>query len=202
MHGGGDAGLFQLFLQGFAVRDLDGVLGPGAGVVGFNIGCLDGGHGLPRFARNDGRKQAVVGVGHALTLGQFFVQHGQFGQQDGRLQGVQAAVHAHAHMVVAAVLAVAGNLAHDFGQFVVVRENRPAVAVAAQGFAGEEARTGNGRQVAAFAAFVGGPKALGGVFNDGDAVFGCDGVDGVKVGALAVQAHGHDGFCSRGDGRL
>lgn len=35
VHGGGDAGLFELFLQGFAVGDLDGVLGPGAGVVGF-----------------------------------------------------------------------------------------------------------------------------------------------------------------------
>jgi hypothetical protein len=31
-------------------------------------------------------------------------------------------------------------------------------------------------------------------------VFGRDGVDGVKVGALAVQAHGHDGAGSRGDG--
>lgn len=35
VHGGRDARLFELFLQGFAVRDLDGVLGPGAGVVGF-----------------------------------------------------------------------------------------------------------------------------------------------------------------------
>ncbi len=35
MHGGGYAGLIQLFLQGFPVGDLDGVLGPGAGVVGF-----------------------------------------------------------------------------------------------------------------------------------------------------------------------
>lgn len=35
VHGSGDAGLFELFLQGFAVGDLDGVLSPGAGVVGF-----------------------------------------------------------------------------------------------------------------------------------------------------------------------
>lgn len=86
MHGGGDAGLFELFLQGFAVGDLDGVLGPGAGVVGFQVWGLDGGGGLPRFARNDrkgarndGFEKFVVGVGHALALGQFFVQHGQFG---------------------------------------------------------------------------------------------------------------------------
>lgn len=73
MHSGGDAGLFELFLQGFAVRNLDGVLGPGAAVVGFQVGGLDGGGGLPRFARNDGVKQFVVGVGHALALGEFFV---------------------------------------------------------------------------------------------------------------------------------
>lgn len=103
-------------------------------------------------------------------------------------------------MVVAAVLAVAGNLPHDFGQFVVVREDGPAVPVAAQWFAGEEAGARNGGQVAAFAAFVGGAKALGGVFNDRDAVFGGDGVDGVKIGALAVQTHGHDGFGPGGDG--
>lgn len=102
-------------------------------------------------------------------------------------------------MVVAAVLAVAGNLPHDFGQFVVVGEDGAAVAVATQGFAGEEAGARNGGQVAAFAAFVGGAKALRGVFDDGDAVFGGDGVDGVKIGALAVQADGHDGFGAWGD---
>jgi hypothetical protein len=52
-------------------------------------------------------------------------------QQDGSLQGIKAAVHADAHMMVAAVLAVAGDLPHNFGKFVVVRENRPTVAVAA-----------------------------------------------------------------------
>lgn len=145
-------------------------------------------------------QKGVVRVGYALALVQFFVQHGQFGQQDGGLQGVQAAVHSHAHMVVTAVLTVAGDLAHDFGQLVVVGEDRPAVAVAAQGFAGEEAGACNRRQIAAFAAFVSCSKALGGVFNDGYAVLSRNGVDGVKVGALAVQAHGHDGFGSRGDG--
>lgn len=38
VHGGGDAGLFELFLQRFAVVHLDGELGPGAGVVGFDVG--------------------------------------------------------------------------------------------------------------------------------------------------------------------
>lgn len=41
MHGGWDACLLQFFLQGFSVGDLDGVLGPGAGVVGFYIWRLN-----------------------------------------------------------------------------------------------------------------------------------------------------------------
>lgn len=147
-------------------------------------------------------EEFVVGVGYALALREFIIQHGQFGQEDGGLQGVQAAVHAYADVVIAAVLTMAGDLAHDFGQFVVVRENGPTVAIAAQRFAGEEAGTRNRRQVAAFAAFVGGAKALCGVFNDGNAMLGSNGVDGVKVGALAVQADGDDGFGARGDSRF
>lgn len=105
-------------------------------------------------------------------------------------------------MVVAAVLAVAGDLAHNLGQFVVVGEYGAAVSVAPEWFAGKEAGARNGAQVAAFAAFVGGAKALGRVFNDGDTVFGCYSVYGVKVGALAVKAHGNDRFGAEGDGGL
>jgi hypothetical protein len=151
VHGGRDAGLFELFLQGFAVGHLDGELGPGAGVVGFDVGGDEGCRkwipacaGMTFSGAGMRFEEGVIGVGHALALNQFVVQHGQFGQQDGRLQCVQAAVHAHAHMVVAAVLAMARNLAHDFGQFVVVRENCPTIAVTAQRFAGEEAGTRDG----------------------------------------------------------
>lgn len=41
MHGGRNAGLFQLFLHRIAVGHLHGVLGPGAGVVGFDVGGDD-----------------------------------------------------------------------------------------------------------------------------------------------------------------
>ncbi len=151
VHSGGDASLFELFLQGSAVGHLDGELGPGAGVVGFDVGCDEGcRRWIPAFAgmtfRDAGMRfeEGVIRGGHALALNQFVVQHGQFGQQDGRLQCVQAAVHAHPYMVVAPVLAMAGDLAHDFGQFVVVRENRTAIAVAAQWFAREEAGARDG----------------------------------------------------------
>ena len=106
-------------------------------------------------------------------------------------------------MNVALALAVHTNLAHGLSQGVVVREDGPAVTIAAQGFAGEKTGATDGAEVATLAAFVGGAEALGGVFNDRQvAVFGRDGVDGVHVGSLAVQAHRHDGFGSRGDGRF
>lgn len=191
VHGGGDACGLQLRLHLAAVWHLHGVLGPGAGVVRFDMGrggnaCLV--------------QQGVVALGHLLAQGQFFVEDSQLGQQDGCLQGVEPAVDAHVDMVVAAVLAVAGDLAHDFGQFVVVGKEGTAVAIATQGLAGEEAGAGDRRQIAAFAAFVGGAKALGGVFNHRNAVAGGNGVDGVIVGTLAIQADGDDGLGSRGDG--
>lgn len=59
MHCGRDACLLQPFLYGITVLHSNGVLGVDAGVVGFDVGELDGGHGLRghgllRFARNDG----------------------------------------------------------------------------------------------------------------------------------------------------
>jgi len=105
-------------------------------------------------------------------------------------------------MVIAAILSVAGDLAHDLGQFIVVGEDRPAIPIAAQRFARKEAGAGNGGEVAAFAAFVGGAKALRGVFNDGDSMLLSDGINGIVVGTLAVQADGNDGFGARGDCRF
>ena len=141
-------------------------------------------------------KQPVIVAGHPLTQRYFFFKNRQLGQQDGGLQGVQPAVDAHTNVVVAPVLTVPGDLAHDFGQFVVIGEEGAAIAIAAQGLAGEEAGAGNGAEAAAFTSFVAGAKTLRGVFNHRDSVLGGNGVDGIEVGALAVQADGDDGFCA------
>lgn len=42
VHSGWDARGLELLLHALAVGDLDGVLGPGAGVVGFQVGKLHG----------------------------------------------------------------------------------------------------------------------------------------------------------------
>ncbi len=191
MHGGGDTGCLQRGLHGIAPIDLHGVLRPGADVVGFDDrGGLDAGV----------IEQAGVGVRHTLAGGDLVAQHSQLRQQDGGLQGVQAAVHADADVMVAAVLAMAGDLAQDSSQGVVVGEDRAAVPVAAQGLAGEKAGTGNRGQVAALAAFVAAAQALRRVLDDRQTVPGGNGVDGIHVGALAVQGHGDDGAGPRGDG--
>lgn len=191
MDGGGNAGGLQGGLHGVAPVDLHGVLRPGADVVGF-----DDGRGLD--AR--GIEQPGVGVRHALAGGDFLVQDGQLRQQDGGLEGVQAAVHADPDVVVAAVLPVAGDLAQDRRQCIVVGEDGAAVPIAAQGFAREKAGTGDGGQVTALAAFVAAAQALGRVFDDRQSVLVGDGVDGVHVGALAIQRDGNDGASARGDG--
>lgn len=191
MDGSGDACGFQGVLHGIAPVELHGVLRPGAGIVGLDDRCgLDAGR----------IEQAGIGVRHALAGGDLIVQHSQFRQQDGGLQGVQAAVHADADMVVTAVLSMTGDLAQHDRQGVVVGEDRAAVPVATQGLAGEKAGTGNRGQVAAFTAFVAAAQALGGVLDDRQAVLGGDGVDGIHVGALAVQGHGDDGAGPGRDG--
>ena len=59
---------------------------------------------------------------------------------------------------------------------------------------GEEAGAAEGAEVAALAALIGGAEALGGVFDHRQAVAGGDGVDGVQVRRLAVEADGQDGL--------
>lgn len=184
MHRRRHAGRLQFLLHRVAVIHTHGVLRPGAHVVRFDVGRgVDAGF----------LEQAVVVGGDLLAQLNLLGQDLELGQQDGGLQGVEAAIHAHADVVVAAVLAVAGDLPDDLGELVVVGEDGTAVAVAAQRLAREEAGAGDGAEVARHAALVAGAEALRGVFDDRDAVFGGDGVDGVEVGALAVQAHRDDG---------
>lgn len=193
MDGGGDAGFLQALLQLVAVWHLDGVLRPGAGVVGFDMGGgVDAGL-VEEFG---------VACGDAVAGGELVIEDLELGEQDGGLEGVQAAVHAHADVVVAPVLPVAGNLADDLGQFFVVGEDGATIAVAAQRLAGEEAGGADGGQVAALAALVGGAEALRTVFDDGQPVAGGNCVDGVVVGALPVEGYGDDGLGARGDGGL
>ena len=51
-------------------------------------------------------------------------------------------------------------------------------------------------------AVVGGGEGVGGVFDDGQAMFGGDGIDGIEVGGETGDMNGNDGPCSFRDGRF
>ncbi len=196
MHGCGYAGCLQALLHGNTVWHADGVLSPGAGVVRFDV--WEGqGQWLTEVSPTE---EVCVGLRHLLAHSNFFFKNRQLGQHNGRLDGVQAAVHAHTHMVITSVLAVSRNFPHHLRQFIVIGKDCTTITIGAQRLAWKEASAGNGRQVATLASLVGGTKALGCVFDDRDAVFGGYGVDGVEVGTLAVHADRHDGFGAWCDG--
>ena len=142
----------------------------------------------------------MVAAGDGLALGDLLVEAVELGEDDGALQGVHAPADADAGVDVALALAMNAYLAAGLGQGVVAGEDGAAVAIATQRFAGEEAGAAQGAEVAALTAAVGGAEALGGVFDHREvAMAGGDGVDGVQVRRLAVEADGHDGLGAGAD---
>ena len=119
----------------------------------------------------------------------------QFCQRDSALQSIHAPANANAGVIVAALLTMHPDFAHDFRQVIVTGEDGATIAIAAEWFAGKEAGATNGGQVAAPAPFIAGPKTLGGILDHGDvAMAGCDCVDLTHVSNLAIERDGHDGF--------
>src|SRR5690348_5500252 len=101
-------------------------------------------------------------------------------------------------MIVAALLPVRPDLAHGGGKIVVCDEDRPAVAIATERLAWEEAGAGDRGHVATLAAAILGTEALGGVLNDRNTVPFADGIDLVHVGCLAVKGNRNDRLGGRG----
>jgi hypothetical protein len=79
------------------------------------------------------------------------------------------------------------NLAHRRGQPLVVREDRPAVAIATERLRRKEAGAADGGKVAALAPAIGRTEALRGVFDHRKPVSRRDRIDLVHVGGLPVQ---------------
>ncbi len=188
--GSGDAGGLELGLQGGAVVDEHGVLGEDAGAVGPLLDARDAGLVDER----------VVAVADGDALRDFVLKARELGEEHGALQGVHAAADTDAGVDVALALAVDADFPAGLGELVVAGEDGAAVAVATQGFAGEEAGAAEGAEVATALALIGGTEALGGIFDDGDlAMTSGDGVDGIHVGGLAVKTDRHDGLGAVGD---
>jgi hypothetical protein len=76
---------------------------------------------------------------------------------------------------------------HNFCQLVVIGEAHAAVAVATQGLCREEGRASDIGQGAGLFALVFRAEGLSGVFDDEEAVFAGDGVDGVIIGGESEE---------------
>src|SRR5690606_3455243 len=139
MHHGWTSRVLKPLLQALSFGGPDRVLGMDTRVTRRNPGRARD----PRL-----RKQCVVLPGHLLSKADLIVEDLQLGQKHGRLQRVEAAVHAQPSMVITGVLPVARNASELFGQCGVAGEKRAAVAIAAQWLAGEETGAGHEAQAA------------------------------------------------------
>mmetsp|Transcript_20919 Transcript_20919/g.80520 ORF Transcript_20919/g.80520 Transcript_20919/m.80520 type:complete len:416 (-) Transcript_20919:3495-4742(-) len=186
-----DAGVLQPRLHRLAIVNEDGVLRPHA------VAVRSDGQQLQR--RNRRLEFGAVGVTEFEAAADLPIKTVELAEHDGTLQRVHAAADAQAGVQIALALPMHADLTAGLGERVVAREDRAAVAVAAQRLAGEETGAAQGGGVAALAAPVGRTEALGGVFDDREPVALGDRVDGVHVGQLAIQAHRHDGLGARRD---
>src|SRR5690606_38622647 len=182
MHGRGYTCCFEVLLYLVTRLDLHGVLSPSAMVVIFN----------KRGGYTSGTQQTGITPSNLLTQLQLARKDIQLGQQDGCLQGVKTAVNANADVVIAAILPMTSDLPHYLGQRVIVSENRPAIAIATDGFAREKAGACSSRQVAGALAPVGSADSLRGIFGHRDTVPGSKDIDRIEVGTLAIQRNRDD----------
>ena len=195
VHGGRHARRRERRLHVGATRrvDEDGVLRPDA------VAILS--HGNGRGALHVGEQAAVARTECGPAL-EFPFKTLELGQHDRALQRVHSPTHAHPRVHVAPALPVHADLAAGSGERVVAREDRPAITVAAERLAREEAGAADRAQVAAAPAPVSGAEALRRVLDHRQIVARGDRANGVHVGALAVEAHRHQRAGARRDGGL
>lgn len=184
--GRGDVLGFQDGLEsgsGLLVGQLDGILRP-TGVEPLRDNWGDDGTG------------ELLGVtgGHLVDVDQLMLAESlELHEEDGRLEAVEAGVHADAHVVVTvASLAVDMIGLHEGCPLVVVGEHRTAVAVATHGFGGEERGRGDVAEGAGPLLSDASSEALGGVFKDVEMITVGKGTDGLEVGRESKEVDGDD----------
>src|SRR5581483_8796282 len=157
------------------------------------VGAVPGVGGREGDAGEIGEGLPVAGLDGA-PAGDPLVERGQLAPAEGGQEVGQAVVVADL-----GVLVVGGRLP-GLGGEVAGPVGGPAV-VAQEGAARRrgddlvavERQDAGGSERAGRPAAEGGPERLGRVLDDGDAVFGADGEDGVVIGAGAVEVHGDHG---------
>ena len=200
VHHRGHALLAQHRLEGVAVagaRQADGVLRPGAREALGHHGERNAEVGGAELAQ-----QTIVALGAVVDLGQLVAcEGGELLAQHRRLEGVEPAVHAHAHVVVLhRPLAMDGVAAHERGPLVVVREDGTAVAVASERLGREEARRGDVAERAGDLLADPAAEALGAVLEHQHALGGAGLAQGDVVRRQAKEVDGNK--CAGGEARL
>ena len=138
--------------------------------------------------------------GNNLTLFHFFREKFHLFDEDGCLDRIQTGIQTEAHVVVLIFCASAVDQhgVHLLIEFFVVREDRAAIAVAAQRFCREEAGAADIPEGRGFLpAGADRAEALAGIFDYFHAVFFRNGIDLFVIRRLTEQVHRHDGFRSQ-----
>jgi len=173
------------------VRDADDVLVVDHPVPGRHVRRDDGGV--------VGESFVVVGGVVAASLVPVF-QVGQFGEDDGGLDGVESEVPPDVLMVILWFGAMIAQDGEHVRKFFVVGDDHASVADRAEVLRREEREASAGAHGAGLASVVGGADGLGGVLDDGDVPIARRRQDRVHVGTLAEQVHRHDGLRPVGHG--
>src|SRR6185503_10084224 len=114
--------------------------------------------------------------------------------EDGALEAVKARVPADLIVIVAAAHSVLAQHAGALGDLVVVSGEHAGVSGRAEILGGVKAERGSVTKCSRGFAVRFGTPGLGSVFDQPEAVFGCDPGEGIPVRALPIKVDRQDGF--------
>src|SRR6185437_2027370 len=115
---------------------------------------------------------------------------------------VETAIAAQTFVLIFDARTVVAQQANLLGHRVIVSRNGSAIAEGTEILAGIEAEAGRVSQSAGAASLIAGTVSLGGVLDHLQSARLSQGVDGVHVGRLAEQMHGHHRCRPRTDSRF
>ena len=141
-----------------------------------------------------GGESAVIDVRDQAALGIPGIQAGELDRKETRLQGIEAAVGSFCFVNVFVGLAVVTQQFDPAGNSIIVGRDGTRLATGAQVFSGIKTECGGNAERACGTALVGSAVGLGGVLYNDHSIPLCDFVDGVHIGALAIEMYRHDGI--------
>ena len=138
-------------------------------------------------------KHFIVTLRHAVACGDLIREYLQLLDQDRSLHGVKTAIHADANIVVfIAALAMDTEGPHDGGQFIIIGENRPPIAIATKRLGREKAGGGRRAYGAKLAATIACAEALCRITQNPQILTCANRFNLVVIRRLTKKIHGYD----------